>query len=108
MTYIVNDSCIRCKLMDCVSVCPVDCFYEGENILVIHPDECIDCAVCVAEEAVLRGESCDRALRVEVMDSGDCVVLTAVRAGHRRHTPGGRFFSVIGTGERVSVRVRDA
>ena len=42
MTYIVNESCIRCKLMDCVEVCPVDCFYEGENMLVIHPDECID------------------------------------------------------------------
>ncbi len=49
MTYIVNDSCIRCKLMDCVEVCPVDCFYEGENMLVIHPDECIDCGVCEPE-----------------------------------------------------------
>ena len=47
MTYIVNESCIRCKIMDCVEVCPVDCFYEGENMLVIHPDECIDCGVCV-------------------------------------------------------------
>ena len=42
MTYIVNESCIKCKYMDCVEVCPVDCFYEGENMLVIHPDECID------------------------------------------------------------------
>jgi NAD-dependent dihydropyrimidine dehydrogenase PreA subunit len=41
LTYVVNGSCIRCKLMDCVEVCPVDCFYEGENMLVIHPDECI-------------------------------------------------------------------
>src|SRR5215468_6195750 len=49
LTYIVNDSCIRCKLMDCVEVCPVDCFYEGENMLVIHPDECIDCGVCEPE-----------------------------------------------------------
>ena len=47
MTYVVNESCIRCKTMDCVEVCPVDCFYEGENMLVIHPDECIDCGVCV-------------------------------------------------------------
>ena len=39
MTYIVNDECIKCKYMDCVEVCPVDCFYEGENMLVIHPDE---------------------------------------------------------------------
>ena len=45
MTYIVNESCIKCKYMDCVEVCPVDCFYEGENMLVIHPDECIDCGV---------------------------------------------------------------
>jgi len=49
MTYIVNDNCIKCKLMDCVEVCPVDCFYEGENMLVIHPDECIDCGVCEPE-----------------------------------------------------------
>ena len=46
MTYIVTDPCIKCKFMDCVEVCPVDCFYEGENFLVIHPDECIDCGVC--------------------------------------------------------------
>jgi ferredoxin len=44
MTYVVVESCIKCKYMDCVEVCPVDCFYEGENMLVIHPDECIDCA----------------------------------------------------------------
>jgi len=49
MTYVVNESCVKCKLMDCVEVCPVDCFYEGENMLVIHPDECIDCGVCVPE-----------------------------------------------------------
>src|SRR5215470_17062300 len=49
MTYIVNDKCIKCKFMDCVEVCPVDCFYEGENMLVIHPDECIDCGVCEPE-----------------------------------------------------------
>ena len=42
MTYIVNDNCIKCKLTDCVDVCPVDCFYEGKNMLVIKPDECID------------------------------------------------------------------
>ncbi len=49
MTYIVNDKCIKCKHTDCVEVCPVDCFYEGENMLVIHPDECIDCGVCEPE-----------------------------------------------------------
>ena len=45
MTYVVIDNCIACKYTDCVEVCPVDCFYEGENMLVIHPDECIDCGV---------------------------------------------------------------
>ena len=49
MTYIVNENCIKCKYTDCVEVCPVDCFYEGENMLVIHPDECIDCGVCEPE-----------------------------------------------------------
>ncbi len=49
MTYIVIENCIKCKYTDCVEVCPVDCFYEGENFLVIHPDECIDCGVCEPE-----------------------------------------------------------
>ena len=46
MTYAVNDQCIKCKYTDCVEVCPVNCFYEGANFLVIHPDECIDCGAC--------------------------------------------------------------
>lgn len=49
MTFVVTDVCIRCKYTDCVEVCPVDCFYEGENMLVINPDECIDCGVCEPE-----------------------------------------------------------
>ncbi len=49
MTYLVNEKCIKCKLTDCVEVCPVDCFYEGKNMLVIKPDECIDCGVCEPE-----------------------------------------------------------
>jgi ferredoxin len=49
MTYVVIENCIKCKYMDCIEVCPVDCFYEGENMLVIHPDECIDCGVCEPE-----------------------------------------------------------
>ena len=56
MTYIVTEACINCKLQDCVEVCPVDCFYEGEDFLVIHPDECIDCGVCepaCPEDAIL-------------------------------------------------------
>lgn len=49
MTYVVTESCIRCKYTDCVDVCPVDAFHEGPNFLVINPDECIDCDVCVPE-----------------------------------------------------------
>ena len=49
MTYVVTENCIRCKYMDCVEVCPVDCFYAGENMLVINPSECIDCGVCEPE-----------------------------------------------------------
>ena len=60
MTYIVNDDCIKCKHLDCVEVCPVDCFYEGENMLVINPEECIDCAACEPEcpvEAIYSDDS---------------------------------------------------
>jgi len=49
MAYVVTEACIKCKYMDCVEVCPVDCFYEGENMLVISPEECIDCGVCEPE-----------------------------------------------------------
>jgi len=49
MTYIVNEKCVNCRFTDCVEVCPVDCFYIGENTIVIHPDECIDCGVCEPE-----------------------------------------------------------
>ncbi|ADO72812.1 ferredoxin FdxA [Stigmatella aurantiaca] len=46
MAYVVAEPCIKCKYTDCVEVCPVNCFYEGANFLVIHPDECIDCGAC--------------------------------------------------------------
>ena len=49
MTYVVTENCIRCKYTDCVEVCPVDCFHEGPNFLVIDPEECIDCALCEPE-----------------------------------------------------------
>ena len=49
MTFVVTENCIKCKYQDCVEVCPVDCFYEGPNFLVINPDECIDCALCEPE-----------------------------------------------------------
>lgn len=49
MAFVVTEQCIRCKYTDCVEVCPVDCFYEGPNMLVINPEECIDCALCEPE-----------------------------------------------------------
>lgn len=49
MTYVVAENCIKCKLTDCVDVCPVDCFHEGPNFLVIDPEECIDCTLCEPE-----------------------------------------------------------
>lgn len=49
MTFLVTEKCIKCKLTDCVEVCPVDCFHEGPNMLVINPEECIDCNLCVPE-----------------------------------------------------------
>lgn len=49
MTYVVTETCIKCKYTDCVDVCPVDCFHEGPNFLVIDPEECIDCTLCVPE-----------------------------------------------------------
>ena len=59
MTHVVTEACIKCKYTDCVDVCPVDAFREGRNMLVIDPDECIDCAVCIPEcpvDAIFRGE----------------------------------------------------
>lgn len=66
MTYVVTDKCIRCKYTDCVEVCPVDCFHEGPNMLVIDPDGCIDCGLCVPEcpvEAILTAEELPREQR---------------------------------------------
>ena len=59
MTHLVTENCIKCKHTDCVVVCPVDCFYEGPNFLLINPDECIDCGVCIPEcpvEAIVEGD----------------------------------------------------
>jgi len=67
MTYIVTDNCIRCKYTDCVEVCPVACFYEGPNFLVIHPDECIDCGLCEPEcpaDAILHEDDLSEAQEV--------------------------------------------
>ena len=64
MPYVVNDKCVLCKHTSCVEVCPVDCFYEGENMLVINPDECIDCGVCEPECPIDA---------IEPMDEGELV-----------------------------------
>ena len=64
MAFIVTESCIKCKYTDCVEVCPVDCFHEGPNMLVIDPDECIDCSLCVPEcpvDAILAEEDVEEA-----------------------------------------------
>jgi len=68
MTYIVTEECIKCKLTDCVDVCPVDCFYEGENMLVINPDECIDCGVCEPECPIeaIKPESAELAKWIDI------------------------------------------
>ena len=69
MAFAVTEACIRCKYTDCVEVCPVDCFYEGENMLVIHPDECIDCGVCEPEcpaEAIISDAAQDAARWLEL------------------------------------------
>ena len=75
MTHVVTESCIKCKHTDCVDVCPVDCFKEGPNFLVIDPDECIDCAVCIpecpvnaiyAEEDIPAGQESFTALNAEL------------------------------------------
>lgn len=74
MTFIVNDNCIKCRYTDCVEVCPVDCFYVGENMLVINPDECIDCGVCEPEcpaDAILPDT------KLDPNDSTDWVALNA-------------------------------
>ena len=68
MTHIVTEKCIKCKFTDCVEVCPVDCFYEDDEMLFIHPDECIDCGVCVEEcpvEAIVANDQCYDSLSVD-------------------------------------------
>ncbi|HJK86204.1 MAG TPA: ferredoxin family protein [Candidatus Megaira endosymbiont of Nemacystus decipiens] len=68
MTYVVTDECVKCKYTDCVEVCPVDCFHEGELMLVINPEECIDCGVCVPECPVdaIKEESPDLIKWIEI------------------------------------------
>jgi ferredoxin len=78
MTFVVTEACIKCKYMDCVEVCPVDCFHEGPNFLVIDPEECIDCTLCepecpvdaiYSEEEVPSGQEVFLALNAELSRS---------------------------------------
>lgn len=74
MTHVVTEECIKCKHTDCVDVCPVDCFREGPNFLVIDPDECIDCAVCIPEcpvNAILPEEDVPENQRAFIMINAD-------------------------------------
>jgi ferredoxin len=77
MTYVVTENCIKCKYTDCVDVCPVDCFHEGPNFLVIDPEECIDCTLCepecpaeaiFAEEDLPAGQEAFTALNAELSE----------------------------------------
>ncbi len=68
MTYVVTEACIKCKFQDCLQSCPATCFYEGENMLVINPEECIDCGACEPEcpaEAIMPDTAPDAAKWVE-------------------------------------------
>jgi ferredoxin len=88
MTHVVTDNCIKCKYTDCVEVCPVDCFYEGENMLVIHPDECIDCGVCVPEcpaEAIFPDS--DRAAEKQWLDRNEKYSLIWPNISHKNSPP---------------------
>ena len=85
MTFVVLENCIKCKYMDCVHVCPVDCFHEGPNFLVIDPEECIDCEACVPEcpvEAIFHEDNLPDEwksyleLNTTKSESGECPVIT--------------------------------
>lgn len=85
MTFVVTDSCIQCKYTDCVQVCPVDCFLEGPNFLVIDPTSCIDCGVCIpecpveaiyAEDDVPQGQHVFIELNAKIAASGKWPVIT--------------------------------
>ena len=84
MTYLVTDNCVMCKHTTCVDVCPVDCFYEGENFLAINPDECIDCGVCEPEcpvdaivpDDALKGDERDFWLKIKQEASNQWPVIT--------------------------------
>jgi len=86
VTFVVTEACIKCKLTDCVEVCPVDCFHEGENFLVIDPDECIDCTLCEPEcpvEAIYSEDELpagqEKFLQINIDLSQDWPVITEMK-----------------------------
>lgn len=88
MTFVITENCINCKFTDCVDVCPVDCFHEGPNFLVIDPDECIDCTLCepecpaeaiFAEDELPEGQEHFIALNAELASKWP--VITEVKGG---------------------------
>jgi ferredoxin len=94
MTFVVTESCIQCKYTDCVTVCPVDCFLEGPNFLVIDPSECIDCGVCIPEcpvEAIFADDDLPSdkqqflALNAELAASGKWPVITKQKSPLPEH-----------------------
>lgn len=89
MAHVVGDACVRCKFTDCVDVCPVDCFHEGPNILVIDPEECIDCGACIPEcpvEAIFLDEDvpADQLAYIEINArlAKDYPVITSTKDAH--------------------------
>lgn len=89
MAHVVGDACVRCKFTDCVDVCPVDCFHEGPNILVIDPEECIDCGACIPEcpvEAIFLDEDvpADQLAYIEINArlAKDYPVITGTKDAH--------------------------
>jgi ferredoxin len=94
MTFVVTDACVQCKYTDCVEVCPVDCFMEGPNFLVIDPNGCIDCGVCAPEcpvEAIFAEEDLTPemqpylAINAEIAGSGRWPVITLKKDPHPEH-----------------------
>lgn len=69
MAHVVTNKCVKCKFTDCVEVCPVACFYELDNQVVIHPEDCIDCKACVTEcpvEAIYADEDVPEQFRADI------------------------------------------
>ena len=102
MAHVVTEPCILCKYTDCVDVCPVDCFREGPNFLVIDPDECIDCAVCIPEcptNAIMAEEDVPE-------DQQEFIALNAELARTRTKPRNGATSSIsVSTSRRNSKRV---